>query len=100
MSWVLIHSEPLFGSRIFARTSATPYGPWSTATPDYEVPRLDRDKKHFAYAAKAHGELSRPGELLVTYIVNSMDFGENVGNANIYRPRFIRVPLSLVPPPH
>jgi hypothetical protein len=100
MCWVLIHSEPLFGSRIFARTSATPYGPWSTATPVYEVPRLARDKKHFAYAAKAHGELSRPGELLVTYIVNSMDFGENVGNANIYRPRFIRVPLSLVPPPH
>jgi hypothetical protein len=99
VSWVLIHSEPLFGTRIFARTSATPYGPWSTATPLYEVPQLERGKKHFAYAGKAHPESSRPGELLVTYIVNSMDFGEILDNANIYRPRFIRVPLSLLPPP-
>jgi hypothetical protein len=35
----------------------------------------------------------------MTYIVNAMGFNKAVGNANIYRPRFIRMPLSLLPPP-
>ena len=42
---------------------------------------------------------SRPGELLVSYVVNSMNFGESANNAAVYRPRFIRVPVSLLPPP-
>ncbi len=98
-SWVLIHSEPFFGDRILARTADYPFGPWSPATAVYRVAPLDRQKKHFTYAAKAHPELSAPGELLVSYVVNSLDFGESSSNANIYRPRFVRVPLSLLPEP-
>ncbi len=95
--WVLIHSEPFFGTRIMARTAPAMHGPWSSARPIYQVPHIDRDKKHFTYAAKAHPELSKPDELLVSYVVNSFDFGESATNAGIYRPRFIRVPLSVLP---
>jgi len=95
--WVLIQSEPFFGTRIMARAARSMLGPWSAAKPIYQVPDVDKEKKHFTYAAKAHPELSRAGELLVSYVVNSFDFGESSTNAAIYRPRFVRVPLSLLP---
>jgi hypothetical protein len=65
----------------------------------FQVPAIDQKKKHFTYAAKAHPELSRPGELLVSYVVNSFDFGESSTNAGIYRPRFVRVPITILPEP-
>jgi hypothetical protein len=97
--WVLIQSEPFLGDKILVRTAREPQGPWSAPKSIYQVPNLDRKKQHFTYAAKAHPELSRPGELLVSYVVNSLDFGESSTNAAIYRPRFIRVPLSRLPEP-
>ncbi len=95
--WVLVQSEPFLGTRILAHTAASMFGPWSAAKPIYQVPNIDAKKKHFTYAAKAHPELSRPGELLVSYVVNSFDFGESATNAAIYRPRFVRVPVSSLP---
>jgi hypothetical protein len=95
--YAMVQCEPLLGDHILARTSTTPYGPWSAPQAVYRVPGLDRAKKHITYAAKAHPEVSRPGELLVSYVVNSLDFGESATNADIYRPRFVRVPLTLLP---
>ena len=97
--YAMVQCEPLLGDHILARTSATPFGPWSAPKAVYQVPNLDRAKKHITYAAKAHPEVSRPGELLVSYVVNSLDFGESATNAEIYRPRFVRVPLALLPRP-
>lgn len=97
--WVLVYSEPIFGSRIFVRVSKSPLGPWSEPTAIFRVPELARHKDYFTYAAKGHPELSRPGELLVTYVVNSFDFGTMVRDASIYRPRFVRLPLDEVPFP-
>ncbi len=99
VQWVLIHSEPWFGTRIMARTARSPFGPWSAMQPVYQIPGVDPQKKHFAYAAKAHPEVSRPGELLVSYVVNSFDFSQAVNDAGIYRPRFVRVPTSALPTP-
>jgi len=47
------------------------------------------------YGAKAHPHLSAPGELLISYHVNTFDFWENfsAGGVDIYRPRFIKLPL-------
>jgi hypothetical protein len=97
--WVLIQSEAWFGTRVMARTARSMFGPWSKAEPVYQVPNVDSNKKHFTYAAKAHPEISRPGELLVSYVVNSFDFGESSSNASIYRPRFVRVPHGVLPEP-
>jgi hypothetical protein len=87
---VMVHSEPLFGRRIFVRTAARPEGPWASPTPIYTVAELDRNRTYFTYAAKGHMQLSRPGELLISYVVNSQDFGAMFKDAAIYRPRFIR----------
>ena len=47
------------------------------------------------YNAKAHPHLSRPGELLISYNVNTFDFwGDFFRDADIYRPRFIRLKLE------
>ena len=94
--WILVQSDSFLGDQIFIRRASTPWGPWSRPRPVYRVPNLDRSKHHFTYAAKAHPELSKPGELLVSYVVNSFDFGESSTNAEIYRPRFIRLILNTL----
>lgn len=94
--FVLIQSEPVFGTGIFARTAQRPEGPWTARQKIYEVPDVRRDKDYFTYAAKGHAHLSRQGELLVSYLVNSHDFGKMVNDPSIYRPKFVRVPLKAV----
>lgn len=93
-TFVMVHSEPVFGHHILLRTARTPWGPWSKPTPVYDVPGVKRNKTYFTYAAKAHAHLSEPGSLLITYVINSHDFGAMVRDPTIYRPRFIRVPLD------
>ena len=89
--FVLIQSEGGFGRRISIRTADRPEGPWPEPVAVYTVDELSKSRNYFTYAARAHNELSGPDELLVSYVVNSTDFGEMVNRANIYRPRFIRV---------
>jgi hypothetical protein len=73
----------------FASTPAGPFGPrrkvWDT-TSDIKDPDL------FTYNAKAHPAISKPGELLVSYNVNSFKFFDVIERMpNLYRPRFIRI---------
>jgi hypothetical protein len=97
LRYAMVQCEPLLGDHILTRSATTPFGPWSAPQAVYQVPNLNRAKKHITYAAKGHPEVSRPGELLVSYVVNSLDFGESATNADIYRPRFVRVPVALLP---
>ena len=90
---VLVQSEPYLGSGIFLRTAERPEGPWSTRREVFRVEEVADSKKLFTYAAKGHLDLSRPGELLITYLVNSHDFWHMAGDASIYRPRSLRVSL-------
>jgi hypothetical protein len=94
--WVLVQSEPLLGRRIFVRIALQPEGPWSPARTIYTVPDINKSRAYFTYAAKGHASLSRPGELLVTYLVNSQNFGDLVNDTTIYRPKFLRVPASAI----
>jgi hypothetical protein len=94
--FVMVHSEPFFGRRIFVRTSLRPEGPWSSPLPIFTVPDVKRSKDYFTYAAKGHLHLSKPGELLVSYVVNSHDFKQMVDDAFIYRPRFVTAPLDAI----
>jgi hypothetical protein len=90
---IMVHSEAVLGRHIFVRTASRPEGPWTRPVPVYSVPELDRNRSYFTYAAKGHLQLSRQGELLISYVVNSHDFWAMFKDATIYRPRFIRVPL-------
>jgi hypothetical protein len=95
-TWVLIQSEPFLGKHIFARTAAKPDGPWSPRRSIYTVPDVAASRAYFTYAAKGHAALSRPGELLVTYLVNSQNLADVVRDTTIYHPKFLRVPLSAI----
>jgi len=80
---------------VAVRYGASPIGPWGSAIPVYHAPEPDIDPANvYTYNAKGHPHLSRPGEMLISYNVNTFDFNENINNADIYRPRFIRLPLQ------
>jgi len=50
------------------------------------------EKTFLVYNAKAHPSLSKPGELLISYNINSLEFIKDLQkHPNLYRPRFIRV---------
>ena len=98
--WVMVHSQPPLEPQIMVRTADRPQGPWSAPTAVYRVPDVDRDKHYFAYAAKGHASLSAPGELLISYVVNSHESELAQRDLGIYRPRFVRLALAaLVPRP-
>lgn len=92
--YVLVYSERWLSPRILARTAAAPMGPWSPSQVLYECPEPAHDKRLFSYAAKAHPEISREGELLISYVTNSSDFWHVARDASLYWPRFVRVPTS------
>lgn len=91
---VLIHSDGGFQNRIDMRTAVHPEGPWSEPVPIFIVGEAYGCKDCFAYAAKSHVRLSMPGELLVSYVINTMDFDVLIQNSDIYRPRFVRILLN------
>ncbi|HRQ72745.1 MAG TPA: hypothetical protein PLU35_06930 [Phycisphaerales bacterium] len=97
--YTMIYSEPPLGSGIMARTALRPEGPWCDPVRLYECPEAGQDPRNLVYSAKAHPHLSREGELLVSYCVNSTDFWHMAANADLYLPRFIRVPLASLPAP-
>jgi hypothetical protein len=50
------------------------------------------EKTFVVYNAKAHPSISKPGELLISYNINSTEFIKDLQkHPNLYRPRFIRV---------
>ena len=98
-TFLLTQSEPFLGRRIFVRTADDLERPWSLRRSIYSVPDVSRNRSYFTYAAKSHLALSRPGEALVTYLVNSSQFADVVTDTQIYRPKFIRIPQSLLPSP-
>ena len=74
------------------RIGATPYGPFGPVIKLWDC-KPDLIKNTFlVYNAKAHPSLSKPGELLISYNINSTDFINDLKvYPNLYRPRFIVV---------
>lgn len=92
--YVMVHSEDGFGRGILVRMAKRPEGPWSNPFPVYQVQGVRNDKSLVTYAAKSHACISRSGELLISYVINAIDFDILIENADLYRPRFIRISLS------
>jgi hypothetical protein len=93
---VMVYNRPILDDHIVVRLADQPEGPWSFPREIYRCPEPSQDKRLMAYSAKAHPELSKPGELLITYCVNSQDFWHMAGDASIYRPRFVSVPVWVI----
>jgi hypothetical protein len=79
------------------RLGKTPYGPFGKVIKIWNCDDVLKTSKNFiTYNAKAHPSLSKPGELLISYNVNSTDFFNEIKTyPDLYRPRFIR--LKLLP---
>jgi hypothetical protein len=93
--FVAVYTEVGFSPKVLARTSRTPWGPWSRPVTLFEAPEVQWHKTYFCYAGKAHPELAkRADELVITYVANATDFAQLVKDTRIYRPRFARVRLA------
>ena len=95
--YAMIFQADGLGKYVGLRLGATPYGPFGPLINVYDVSNdLEKDKDIFPYNAKAHPVLSAPGELLISFNVNSFDFFNDVKIfPNLYRPRFIRLKYDL-----
>jgi Domain of unknown function (DUF4185) len=92
--YLAVYTERGLSPRIMGRTADRPWGPWSAPFLLYECSEMSRDKKVFCYAAKAHAALSSDQDLVVSYVVNSLDFWQVAREARLYWPRFVRVRLA------
>jgi hypothetical protein len=77
------------------RIGKTPYGPFGPAIKIWDCSKDLTNKNYFVYNAKAHPALSKAGELIISYNINSTNFFKDLPNdPNLYRPRFIRLKFN------
>jgi hypothetical protein len=92
--YVTVYTEIGLSDRILGRFAAAPQGPWSEPLLLYRCPEMGKDKGVFSYAGKCHPWLANGNELLISYCVNTWDFGRLFREDAVYRPRFVRVSLG------
>ena len=93
--YALIFQEGGMGRHISMRIGKNPIGPFGPAIRLWDCSDALTKKSYFPYNAKAHPSLSKKGELLISYNVNSFDFFKDLNNdPQLYRPRFIRVKFN------
>ncbi len=91
------------GKDIFVATSEKMTGPFTPLKKIYEVPDRFNGHSPFFYLPMAHPQfLNTRGELLITYSINGYEPAVSAcanGRAipDHYRPKAIRVPLTLLP---
>lgn len=94
--YLLVTSDTraFFSPDVVARVACAPAGPWGEPQLLYTAPEPGEDER-FAYNAHAHPGLpgADPGELLVSYNVNTFDSDRLFATPSIYRPRFVRLRL-------
>lgn len=88
-TYYLVTHEIVFGEEIFIMESSSPVGPWTNKRTLYCTPEAGGDI--FTYNSFVHPELAENGELRISYNINSFDFSDLFDNADLYRPKFIRV---------
>lgn len=86
----LVFQIDTIGPHVVGRTAPTPVGPFGPIRRLYTTPESGQPGLT-VYNAKGHPHLSEPGTLLISYNVNALDFGAHFADADIYRPRFVRL---------
>lgn len=69
----------------------SPVGPFEQHVPLYYCDEPEQGDNIYAYNAKAHPHLSKPGELLISYNVNTSSWDKHLEDGSVYRPRFVRM---------
>jgi len=97
--WIAVMVDPqIFSDKVILRTSPSMIGPWPDGEVIYRIPILQKsdpkyDPDTFCYAGKEHPEFERPGELLFTYVCNTMKPNKLVAETNVYFPQVVRMPM-------
>ena len=77
---------------IYMQTGPTPVGPFGKRIELWDTSKDITDPDLYTYNAKAHPAISKPGELLVSYNVNSFKFFDIIEDKpHLYHPHFIRI---------
>ncbi|MBW8889574.1 MAG: hypothetical protein JF616_17600 [Fibrobacteres bacterium] len=76
-------------NKLFVRIGDSPAGPFGDRHDVYVAPEWSPSDSIVTYNAKAHPSLSRDGNWLVTYNVNTTSWARDLADADIYRPRFL-----------
>lgn len=93
--YILVFQEGGMGTHISMRIGASPVGPFGPVTRLWDCSSDAEEKTYVMYNAKAHPGLSAPGELLISYNVNSVEFLKDLQkHPHLYRPRFIRLKIN------
>lgn len=93
--YALVFQVGTVGTTVGMRIAHSPVGPFGPIIKLWDTSEALVGENFYSYNAKAHPSLSKPGELLISYNVNSFDFFNDIkDHPNLYRPRFIRVKLK------
>jgi hypothetical protein len=87
------------GNQVAIRIGESPTGPFNFYQIIYDCPEVKQNPNIFVYNAKAHPHLSKPGQLLISYNVNTFNLIDHFLDADIYRPRFITLEIIENPTP-
>lgn len=93
--YVLLTQERA-GSDIYTYVADQPWGPWLNGKKIYTTPESGAKKGWFTYNAMAHPQYVKDGKLLVSYCVNTLDFGQLYTDVTSYRPRYLWVDMDYV----
>jgi len=97
--WIAVMVDPqMFSDKVILRTSPSMTGPWTDGEVIYRIPVLQKsdpkyDPDTFCYAGKEHPEFEQPGELLFTYVCNTMKPKKLLAETDIYFPQVVRMPM-------
>ena len=94
--YALVFQKDGIASTVGLRLSLSPEGPFGPIITVWDTSAdLRAGSQLISYNAKAHPSLSKSGELVISYNINSFDFFEDVKiSPDFYRPRFIRVKFN------
>jgi hypothetical protein len=92
--FLLIFQVMGLSDKVGMRIADSPVGPFSDIKEIWTAPEWKEGL--WTYNAKAHFNLSKPGELLISYNTIKDDFWNAIQkDANVYRPRFIKLKFEI-----
>jgi hypothetical protein len=91
-------SHLTFNPTVVAYTAQALTGPFADPVELFQAPEIGGERPLIAYDATLHPHLARPGKLLFSYNVNSLDRADIYADAKLYRPRFVEVDWPPAPP--
>jgi hypothetical protein len=97
--WISVMVDPtMFSDKIILRMAIDMTGPWTEGDVIYRIPEMQKDSAGydsdtFCYAGKEHPEFEKSGELVFTYVCNTMKPKKLETEMNIYSPKLLRMPM-------